>query len=286
MGIGEATARDRSRLQAGLSATAEGTVEDYDWPNRLVLVNVGGAATWMRWAGTAPWRGDLVRVISAGQIPTCMSVYGSAMGTYVSVDSNIATVTGDDGQTYTYPVQAGATFTGGDRVALLHSHQLVVGEYATEPLDSEYFVPGAPPGGGGGLYEFRPTASGSYRDGVYRGPLVEVNEFRTGMYWYGTQIADSIPDSAVITKATITLAQTYDEIGVASLLGTHTQASPAGEPSITGVVAINSGGVFDITAIADALKTGAGYGVGFQIDTGYRAFESFATSGTIHIEAS
>jgi hypothetical protein len=49
-------------------------------------------------------------------------------------------------------------------------------------------------------------------------------------------------------------------------------------------VSINSGGTFSIMAVANALKTGAAYGVGFQKETGYRAFASSASSGAITIK--
>ena len=280
---GESSARFDAEVKSGLSATVEGTCVGYVFASRLVLIDVGGVAIPMPWLGPAPWKGDRVRILKLGETRVCQSVYGSAIGTVVSVAANVALVTGDDGVSYRYPVRIGDTISAGHRVRLDHAGQLVAGRYAAEPPSSDYTTPPAPPAGTGGTQTFLPTASGSYRSGAYRGPDVEVNVSRTGVYWYGTQIADTIPDGATITAATISLSQLYDQIGVASLLGTHAQASPGGEPVIAGVVSVNSGGTFSIMAVADALKTGAALGVGFQKNTGYRAFGSYAFSGAITI---
>jgi len=281
---GETSARVDSEVKTGLSASLEGTCVGYVFASRLVLVDVGGVTIPMPWLGTAPWKGDTVRILKLGETRLCQSVYGSAIGTVSSVASSVATVTGDDGTIYRYPVRIGDTISAGHRVRLDHAGQIVLGRYAAEPPSSEYETPAGPPASSGGSKTFLPTASGSYASGVFRGPEVEVNSLRTGMYWYGSQIADTIPDGATITSATITLIQTYDQIGVASLLGSHNRKSPNGEPVISGVVSINSGGTFSIMAVANALKTGAAYGVGFQKETGYRAFASSASSGAITIK--
>lgn len=280
---GEKSARFDAEVKAGLSASLEGTCVGYQFASRLVIINVGGVPIPLPWIGSAPWKGDTVRILKLGETRVCQSVYGSAIGTVVSVASSVATVLGDDGVTYQYPVRVGDTISAAHRVRLDHAGQLVLGRYAVEPPSSDLNTPSGPPVGAGGAQTFLPTASGSYRSGVFRGPDVEVNVSRTGMYWYGSQIADTIPDGAVITSASIALVELYDQIGVASLLGTHTQAAPSGEPVISGVVSINSGGTFSIMAVADALKTGAALGVGFQKNTGYRAFASSASSGAITI---
>ena len=280
-------ARDRA-ARDGRSDTTVGTCVGYDFPNQLVKINVGGQTLSMPWAADMPFAGDSVRVLWVGNKPICIAVNGSAQGTYVSVSSGIATVTGDDGRTYLYAMPNGITFTAGDRVMLLHSKRMVGSpKYAVEPPGSTLNVPGGPPGGSSGSATFKPTQSGSYRDGAFRGQDVEVNAGRAGMYWYGTQIAATIPDSATVKKMTLQLVEIYDNIpGTPSMLGTHTQAAPSGQPTIAGVIPILDGGSINILSLANALKTGAGLGVGFDISgqTGYRAFASLASSGSIYAE--
>lgn len=264
--------------------TVQGVCEDLDWPNFLAVVNIGGARQAMGWVGVPPWPGDRVRVIYTAEKPWCVAVWGASQGTVTAVVGGFVTVTGDDSRVYRYP--AAYLATAGDRVFMDHGARLVTGKYPDEPAEAP-FVPGPPPPTGGrSTATFNPTDSGNYRGGVYQDSFVEVSDYRTGVYWYGTQIRDTVPATAVVTRAELRLTELWDELpGTASKLGTHTQqVRGATAPTLTGGVDVYDGGVVNILGFADALKTGAAYGVGFVAGFGWRRFGSASTSGAITME--
>lgn len=284
MGFGEDNARAISSLEAGLSDTQEAICVGVDWPNRVAQINVGGVVQSMPWVGESPWNGDRVRVVTAGLKPFCVAVWGAALGTVATVGSNLATVTGDDGQTYTYPYLSGAAPTAGWRVVLDHAHRFVGSRISTEPAGSVVVLPPAPPVGASGSATFYPTDSGNFRSGSYDGPYVEISSTRSAAYWYGAQIANTIPDSAVITVATISLVELWDNVpGTSTQMGYHTQQARGAEPTITGTVNVNNTGTYDISAYADGLKIGASYGLGFRKNTGWRRYDTAANSGAIYM---
>jgi hypothetical protein len=116
---------------------------------------------------------------------------------------------------------------------------------------------------------------------------VEISTTRYGYYFYGRQIANTIPDSASIVSARIALAEVWDKVpGVASQLGVHGYASrPAGGPlGLTGAVGVTGGGSIGLTMTqANMLKTGSAFGVGFAQGTGWRRFDRYVRSGTLTI---
>ena len=282
MTFAQDVAVSEAALAAQLADSAEGVVVDADWPALLVKVNRHGGEQWMRWVGEAPWEGDRVRVVEAAGTRFCMAVYGAPMGSFVSVAANIATVTGDDGVTYRYPYPSGSAFSPGQRLLLDHAHRAVVMRYSAEPAGSEYSTPAPPPESGVQSRTFFPIDSGNYRNGAFAGQLVEISVSRSAAYWYGTQIADTIPDSATILAARISLVENWDEVpGTATQMGTHTQPTRGSEPAISGTINVTGPGAHDISAFATALKTGAAYGIGFRKNTGWRQFASFTSSGEI-----
>lgn len=286
--LGEQVARQQKALQAGASDTIDATCVGVDLAGGFASVNVGGVVQVMPWQGAAPWAGDRVRVSTLGRKPICAVQYGAAQGTVASVTSTTATVTGDDTYKYTYPFAAGSTLVSGDRVALDHAHRLVVGKYAAEPAGSEFVTPAAPPAPAKQSRWFYPTDSGNYRFGSYVSQFAEVSENRAAYYWYGTQIASTIPDTATITRCELRLVEVWDELPtVASRIATHADASSvhtASAPALTGSIEITGGGTYNISAYATALKNGTAYGVGFPAGFGWRRFDTAARSGAIFIE--
>lgn len=278
----EDEARWRREQEDARSARSAGVVTDYAWDRLEVEVDLGGARQWMAWAGPAPWKGDMVRVLWTGREPTAIPVYGSAMGTVQSVSSGIAAVVGDDGRVYEYPHVSGAAPSAGWRVQILHEQRMIGSRYAAEPPGTA-LTGGSQPSGSKSA-TFYPTESGSWSSGVFRGPLCEVNVNRVGVYYYGAQIAASL-GGATAKRLLLTVREDYDNVpGTPSLLGAHAHASSGdGAVSISGVVPVDGSGTWDITALAGAFASGA-LGVGFQIDTGWRAFESYATSGALYAE--
>lgn len=284
------------RIERQLASTTEGLVVSQDWDHRLVTVNVGGTEQTMTWVGPAPWRGDSVRVTSAAGRPFCELIMGAAQGTVVSSAGGFTTATGDDSVSYTYVHLSSTAPTSGQRVRLDHAGRCVpAGVYSVEPADSEFVPPTAPPTPGGSgtrTQTFNPTDSGDwYHSGgswVSQTPTISVNH--SGYYFYGTQIADTIPDSAAIVSASIALAELWDNVpGTGSIMGSHGYSvKPGFAPGLSGSVGVNNSGVYSILGFAAALKTGAAYGIGFYRGdgapgTGYRAYGSYTQSGAITI---
>lgn len=274
-------------LSQGMSDTVEGIVTAVNLTNRLVTVNTAGVTTVMPWAGAAPWVGDRVRVVTAGLKPVCLLVQGSPMGTVQTTASGKATVTGDDTRSYVYPY-LGAAPANGARVRLDHAGRVVLGTYSSEPAGSIVVAPPAPPGGSG-VADFRPVWSGNWRGGAFSTANAEISDTRTAAYGFGTQIRDTIPAGRTITAATLTLVQNWDNVpGVPSSLGVHGydgMPGSFGDGDLTGGFAVGGGSVtFSILgAVADALRAGTAFGVGFRSANGWRQYAA-APNCLIHIE--
>lgn len=274
-------------IKPNLASATEGLVVEQDWDNGLVTVNVGGTEQRMKWALAAPWPGDKVRIVSAGGAAFCIPVYGAPLGTVQFTGSGGAVVLADDGVTYTYP-HLGAAPADGARVRLDHAGRCVLsGVYAVEPEDSEFVRTVAPPAAGGGEAWFHPVWSGNFRPG-FAGAAVEISSSRMGMYGYGTQIADTIPDSAALMVAELHLVQTWDNVpGVASSMGLHGfngMPGSADNGSLSGAVGVAGGNqvVNLLGSFANSLKTGAAFGVGFRSgSSGWRQYAAAPTSGRI-----
>jgi hypothetical protein len=271
--------RQLADIARGRSSSSEGIVIAQDWDNRLVTINVGGTEYTLKWSGDAPWPGDTVRLVLNGGTVHCEAVWGAPLGTVDSVTSGIALVVGDDSRDYAYVDTVGVS--AGNRVRLDHAGRSVVAVLPVEPEDSEYVVPAPPPppsGTTGGEQWFNPAWSGNWRPG-FSGSAVEISSTRMGMYGYGTQIRDTIPDSATISLAQLHLVQNWDNVpGVASSMGTHGYngaPSSADNTALSGSYSVPGGTrVVDIAgAVADALKTGAALGVGFRSgSSGWRQY--------------
>lgn len=291
MAQGAQTAKQLAQLAAQTAATTLGTCLSVDFTNLLAVVDVGGAAQSMPWVGSAPYKGDRVRIMTAGGQPACFAQYGHPLGTVVAVASSLATVTGDDGQTYQYPYPSGVTLAAGNRVALDHALRVVVELISAEPPGSLYVQQSGAPGPTKQSRTFTPTDSGNYTSGAYSTQYVEISTTRYGFYWFGTQIADSIPDTATITRAIVTLSEVWDEVpGAASLMQLHTDSSAShggSQPTLTGAgVSVSNSGTFDISSMVAALVTGSAFGLGFPggATHGWRRFDTFLASGAITID--
>lgn len=276
-----------TELKPFLSAGTRGLVVDQDWDNGNVTVSIGGTEQRMGWIQTAPWPGDTVQVVSLGGAVFCVGVYGPAMGTVQSTGGGFATVLGDDSRSYTYP-HVGTAPAAASRVRLDHAGRgVLAGEYPVEPADSEYVRPAPPPPVAASEAWFHPAWSGNWRPS-FGGSAVEISSSRMGMYGYGTQIRDTIPDSATITVAQLHLVQNWDNVpGVASSMGLHGHNGMPGSAdngSLSGVIGVPGGSqvVNLVGAFADALKTGAALGVGFRSGaSGWRQYAQAPGSGRV-----
>ena len=293
MGYAEDQAR---RLEEALKSRARvvtGVVTAVDWAASLVTVNMAGLVQAMPWRGGPPWAGDTVRVSYAAGQPTAQLVEGSPQGTVQSVASNIATVLGDDGHTRRWFFGSGLTLTNGDRVALDYARRLAV-KLATDTDSGAPAVatPGKAPTTGKSTRTFRPIRSNDYYHPGSRWDTANptVSEGRSGYYWYGTQIGDTIPDSATVLSAKVSLVELWDNVpGVASGMGYHGQADRGGSPpGLSGGISVSNGGDINIASWASQLRNGTAKGIGFYRDqpsgtNGWRSFADSSRSGFITI---
>lgn len=276
-------------LAQGSSDTTEGTVLDVDWAAGLALVDMNGVTVEMRWEGPAPWDGDRVRIVKAGQKPVCALIMGSPMGTLQTVSSGYATILGDDGQTYRYPYLGAAPTLAAPRVRLDHAGRVVLsGGYSAEPEGSDFVRPSAPPKPSAREAWFAPKWSGNWREGSYQNSGVEVSDSRTGAYGYGKQIRDTVPNGATILVARLYLSLEWDNVpGVASSLGVHgfdqrptsfSDANLSGGGAVSGTTVALPGGVIS------ALVGGSAFGVGFRSGNGWRRYKPAPGSGRIYMK--
>lgn len=276
-------------LSRGSSSTSEGIVTDVDLSGRVVSVNVGGLTRAMPWFGDAPWKGSRVRIIVAGQRPICTPVWPAAVGTVTGVDGDFVIVTGDDSVVSRYPSNAAQLFAVDDRVAMNHATQSVMFQLSTDPSLDTPVVPPAPPGTGGvRTVVFSAHNSGNWYSagGRYDGQEVKISTTRSGYYFYGHSIADTIPNTATLLAANIQLVETGDSVpGTPTLMGLHGMGAPVAPPSaITGgYIPVSGSGTYDIGSFAPYLRDGTALGIGFVQDTGFRQFANYTVSGTITI---
>lgn len=284
MGQGVVSARSNADLAKGASSSDRGVCTAVDYAARLCTVNLGGAEQVMAWAGYAPWVGDTVVVAYLGRRPVALAQWGSPMGTVTGSDSDAITATGDDGAVYVYPYTIGYSPAPGDRVPLLHAHRHIPGEYTDEPAGSVLDTPSGPPGGMGAT-TFYPIDSAGWRFGnVYQGANVDASASKSGAWFYGTQLRDTLAGRTV-TNLTLNLgAVVFDYFpGVDTPLGYHGESGGHGgsEPSFSGSISVTGGGSVDITSFAGAFQSGAAFGVGFAAGSGQRQFADYTRAGSI-----
>lgn len=278
--------------QQGASTTEGIAIDVIDWAARLVEVDVGGIRMVMPWAGPPPFSEQRVRVVSAGKLFYCEPVFGASVGTVQTTGGGRANVLGEDGVLYSYPY-LGTAPANGAVVRIDHGGRVILGgAYSSSPPGSsiEFAPPPPPPAPSGGAAWFNPIWSGNWRSGTFAGDAAEISSTRVALYGYGTSIANTIPDSATITRAELHLTENWDYYpGVASSMGTHgfdgrpgagvDNGDLAGSYSVPGLFQDIKG------AVADALKTGAALGVGFRSgSTGYRQYGTAPGSGRIYME--
>lgn len=276
------------QLGQGRADTSVAVCEDVDFTSGMAAVAfVSGVRQSMPWSGPAPWPGEKVRVVNAGGSPFCQLIQGAPIGTVLTTSAGVVTVDDDDGNRYRYP-HLGSAPANGARVRIDHAGRCVVGVYAAEPAGTDYVPPPPPPGPGTQTRDFLPIDSANWRGGAWQDQGVEISSSdtpRSGFYFYGTQIADSIPDSAQVTSCVLLLAEEWDRVpGVPSKLGMHGVGwRPAVPPVLSGAIDVYDGGAINIIAFADALKAGTQYGIGFAAGYGWRRFAPYTVSGAIRV---
>lgn len=232
------------------------------------------------------FRGSAVRVLRVDNLTVLvgLAVPFPAEGVVATVGATTATVTTDAG-TLTLP-WVGSAPTVADTVAI-ESHGVIIGKVSL-PASTTYASPGAPGTGGTFTLDFRAADSGSYFGSSWWTNTVRCSDGNIGAWFYGTTIADTIPDSATIVSVQVKVKETVNQFpGSLATIGLHGLLSKAGVPVVTSAVTIPAGSGFQAlpTSFGDALKTGASYGLG-TAEGGYHVYAGRATdadSGLLRI---
>lgn len=187
------------------------------------------------------------------------TVSGAPSGNLVPVDT--------DAGPLNLPYAAGLSLSAGQVVKLgaWNDGGFVFAIMSTSPTAEA--PPDAPGGGGGDHTEiFTATDSGSYRGGWWTAQ-VYASDTNTGAFFYGTKIADTIPDGATIVSIEIYISISDLEFQAPNI-GVHGSASkPGGNVSVAFSAPVNiaDGWIGIPTSHGDYLKANAG---GIGIDSG------------------
>lgn len=210
-------------------------------------------------------------------------------GTIVSTAAGIAVVSTDIGlvnATYEF----GATLSASQQVKLIWGNGChVVSVISTSPVPPDVPAPPQPPESAPSQYTKLITAnsSSSYQSGYgWHTSDVWSSAHNQGLWFYGSKINDTIPDTATINSAQIYLPYPLQLLG-SRPFGRHAYGSrPGGAPTLsaTSTLGGTSGWVSIPTSLVDWLKANTG-GVGFDIG-GYNIWpgtQSDGQSGALRI---
>lgn len=140
--------------------------------------------------------------------------------------------------------------------------------------------PSGPPASSSGQQTFTAADSGSFQNGRWWTNQVYASASNKSAFFYGSKIADTIPDGATIDSIRVFLSPTKNS-GNQPRIGTHGYLSnPGGSPTISNLISLPSasGWVGLPTSFGDLLKTGAQLGVGFD-GAGYAIFRGTQQDG-------
>lgn len=203
-------------------------------------------------------------------------------GTIVSTSGGFAVVDTDVGQvTATY--EYGASLSAGQQVKLMWGNGChIVAVMSAVPTPPDPVDPPAPaaPTPTRVTRTITANSSSSYQSGYgWRTNDVWSSAHNQGLWFYGTKIRDTIPNTATIISAQIYLPHWKQLLG-ARPFGRHAYAShPGGAPTISATSTLpgTSGWVSIPTTLIDWLKVNTG-GVGFDIG-GYNIWPGTQSDG-------
>lgn len=263
-----------------------GDVVSVDWVTQQCTVNTpDGSSVYARMAGDPPVPGVPVYVLIVGQTAVTIGrPPRPPMGTVTGTPANgLVDVQADDGVTYTVGFQTSYTPANGHRVLL----DWDAGGHIINRVDAAP-TPTPPEQGNTGpvrkTQQFKAVDSGSFRSAWGSGVVYFGQSYPSAGWFYGTQIANTIPDDATIESVSIYLEVTAQG-GVSSLpLFLHTSATRPGgnlalDQQFNAGAAPNGfrGSVRLPNGWGDLLKTGARLGVG-TTGPGYRRMNGPAQS--------
>jgi hypothetical protein len=258
----------------GLSDLRVGTCLSINWAAGTASVNIPGSTVDMPMV-IAPVVNARCYVGFLANRPIVLGpVARPPLATATAAPSGgLVKVTGDDGVVYTV-VSDGFSITSGMRVLLAWGDRggYVVGIPTADPLTGFPISNGGTvPGGGSTTLQFN-SIDGGTQNSAYMGGSgtsgfwtrdVWCGDTTLGAWIFGSQIADSIPDSAVIDSVAVSVSQTGGSGGSSPNFALHGLPSRAGTIVPSSPVPVSGGsGLKGLpTSFGDALKTGAAYGI-------------------------
>jgi hypothetical protein len=245
-----------------------------------------------------------VRAIRAGTDTIVLgpSVSKPRTGTITSTAGSplltVSTTLGSETLPYFVPYTGAVVPTVGDVVVIDRSSSavgLVMGKLSTTPAQKQFDVPPPAVTHGNFTLDIRADDSGTW---YVPGAKYNTNDVwavgtgnNTGMWFYGTKIADSFPDNGSITRVQIFMPEFQNDFpGTPSQVGLHTQLARAGTPTITSTYGVPAGyGWKDLTvAMGVSLVNGTTRGVGINGSTSglakYTSRANDADSGMLRID--
>ena len=291
MSSGEALARAFSELGpaeflvgAFVEANSDGTVQ----------IDFGqGEVTALSAMNTQPLPGTSVRClrIKGGTLMIGEANPVAVLGTVTATGSPLLTVTTSVGAQSLPYLESYTPRNVSDVVAIFGGYVLGKVSAALAPT----YTPEAAPAGSY-TTDFRANDSGTYYVPGAAYSTADVWCTSTGnnrgAWFYGATIANTIPDSATVTRVQVYVNEFYNEFPTSlALIGLHELETKSGAPTISDSVTISAGtGWKDLpTSFGDALKTGTkkGVGTGSSGSSGYHKFRSRAAdadSGLLRID--
>ena len=289
----ELTARKLAQIPSISAFTAQYVSANTDG---TVMVDFGEGPVQVYSAGFyTPLPGDSVRVIKLDTFTLMLGplVQDPAYGRVTATGTPKLTVQYADGSTEmlfymssAYPSPAVNDDVKIDRA----SGGMILGKVTGVPV-SGYLPPVAPTGpvSQSGAADFRAVDSGTWNtDGSFFNDDVWCSSTTVGAWFYGSIIADTIPDEATITLVRLYTPEFENRFPTSlATIGLHTSPSK-GFPTVTGAVSIPNGADFKTlpNSFGDALKTGTAWGLGTN-HGGYHRYTRralSAQSGLLHIE--
>lgn len=233
------------------------------------LVDFNGGRVPANTMGVMPAVNDPVWVAIVDGVPFMVGPTEPRMseGSVVSASAGVATVSTDAGQVTARYNSSVLTLSPSDVVFLLWGATPWIPGVLSAASTPE--VPSAPGGTGARVTKtFTALSSRSYDSNYSSWWTNDVwsSANNKGLWFYGSKIRDTIPDSASIVKAEIYLPLKADPFNGSPPLGRHGYASqPAGAPTISSaaVVSGKSGWVTIPASLIDHLKSNTG-GLGFN----------------------
>jgi len=258
----------------------------------MVSVDFGQGPVVILSAGvTEPLPGDPVRVLRVNSTTIMVGpAYPlSGIGTITATGAPKLTVTTSAGSRQ-LPFISSYSAVNGDLVLIdWSSGGVVIGKVTAAPAGAY-----TPPASVITDYsvDFLAVNSGSIQSGSWNKNDVWASDSNKGAWFYGSAIADTIPDSAVVTRTQIYLPEFYNPYPAEyAAVGLHALSGPSGALSLTYPTVVAGGGWRDLPAgFGEVLKTGLFLGVGVQQlnpGSGYHKYygtASDAASGQLRID--